>query len=167
MPSIERIKKRHLLKKRDHREEVERIEKKLGSLVGLGEDDRFEEGILDDGTRILILDDDILFFEKDGRLFPTVHALLKDMVKIPEVTVDMGAVRFVVNGADIMRPGIIKIDDGIEEDSVVGIIEERHGKALAVGVAQLNSQEMRSIDTGKVILSVHHVNDELWDFSKE
>jgi len=167
MPSIERIKKRHLLKKRDHREEVERIEERLGSLVGLGEDDRFEEGILDDGTRILILGDDILFFEKDGRLFPTVHALLKDMVKIPEVTVDMGAVRFVVNGADIMRPGITQIDDGIEEDSVVGVIEERHGKALAVGVAQLDSQNMRAADTGKVILNVHYVNDELWDFSKD
>ncbi len=167
MPSIERIKKRHLLKKRDHREEVERIEERLGILVGLGEDDRFEEGILDDGTRILILGDDILFFEKDKRLFPTVHALLKDMVKIPEVTVDMGAVRFVINGADIMRPGITKIDDGIEKDSVVGVIEERHGKALAVGVAQLDSQNMRAADTGKVILNVHHVNDELWDFSKD
>jgi PUA domain protein len=167
MPKFERIKKRHLLKKSSHRREVEHIEKVLGApLIGLDSKDRFEEGILDDGSRVLLLNDIILFFEYDGIIIPTIHALLEGKVKLPQVTVDMGAVRYVVNGADIMRPGITKIDDGIQVGSVVAIVDERHGKPLAIGISKLNTEEMRVTESGKVVQSIHYVNDALWDFSK-
>jgi PUA-domain protein len=167
MPKIERIKKRHLLKKSAQRREVENIEKVLGvPLVGLDSKDRFEEGILDDGSRVLLFNDTILFFEYEGLIIPTIHALLEGKVTLPQVTVDMGAVRYVVNGADIMRPGITKIDDGIQVGSVVAIVDERHGKPLAIGISKLNSDDMRAAESGKVVQSVHYVNDALWDFSK-
>jgi predicted RNA-binding protein (TIGR00451 family) len=128
--------------KSSQRREVENIERILGTpLVGLDPKERFEEGILDDGSRVLLLNDTILFFEYDGLIIPTIHALLEGKVSLPEITVDMGAVRYVVNGADIMRPGITKIDEGIQVGSVVAIVDERHGKP-------------------------HYVNDALWDFSK-
>jgi PUA domain protein len=168
MPKIERIKKRHLLKKSAQRREVEKIEKVLGtSLVGLDSKVRFEEGILDDGSRVLLFNDTILFFEYENLVIPTIHAILDGRVKLPQVTVDMGAVRHVVNGADIMRPGITNIDDGIEVGSVVAIVDERHGKPLAIGISKLNTEDMRAAESGKVIQSIHYVNDALWDFSKE
>jgi PUA domain protein len=167
MPKFERIRKRHLLKKSVHRRELENIEKVLGApITGLDAKARFEEGFLDDGSRVLILDDTILFFEYRGLIIPTIHALLEDKVKLPQVTVDMGAVRYVVNGADIMRPGVTKIDEGISKGSVVAIVDERHGKPLAIGISKLDTEDMRLADGGKVIESIHYVNDALWDFSK-
>jgi predicted RNA-binding protein (TIGR00451 family) len=49
---------------------------------------------------------------------------------------------------------------------VVAIVDERHGKPLAVGIALLSTAELRAADSGKVVRSVHHVNDQLWDFTK-
>jgi PUA domain protein len=167
MPKIERIKKRHLLKKREQKLELERLENDLGSSIGLGSDVQLESGILDDGSRILLLNGDIVFFESEGRFFPTLKALLTGIIHIPKVTVDMGAVKFVVNGADIMRPGITQVDDEVKEDGIVSVVDERHGKPLAVGISSLSAADLRAATSGKVVRSVHHVNDELWDFSKQ
>jgi PUA domain protein len=167
MPKIEKIRKRHLLKKSAHRRELEKIEQLLGApLAGLDPKERFEEGILDDGSRVLLLNDVILFFEHNGLVVPTIHALLDGKVKLPQITVDMGAVRYVVNGADIMRPGITKIDEGIQIGSVVAIVDERHSKPLAIGISNLTTEDMRAAKSGKVVRSIHYVNDALWDFSK-
>ena len=167
MPKIEKIKKRHLLKKREQKAELERIAAALGTEVkDLDPKTQFEAGVLDDGSRVLLDRGEILFFESEGMLFPTLHALLKGMIIIPRISVDMGAVRFVVNGADIMRPGVTNIEDGIEEGSVVAIVDERHGKPLAVGISLFSTSELRAAESGKVVRSIHHVNDDLWDFTK-
>ena len=165
MPKIERIRKRHPMKKRDQRRELERIENILSSsITGLDEKTKLEEGVLDDGSRVILVEGEIIFFETDGVLFPTLRALLSEVVRIPRVTVDMGAVKFVVNGADIMRPGITHIEDGIKTGSIVAIVDERHGKPLAVGVSKMSSEGLRSAVSGKVIQSIHHVGDKLWEF---
>ena len=80
------------------------------------------------------------------------------------VTVDAGAVGFVSNGADVMRPGIVDADTAIEPEDPVIIVEETHGKALAVGIARVSGEEMLG-EQGKVIDSVHHVGDEIFTFS--
>lgn len=168
MPTIERIKKRHFLKKKEQRKEIERIEDDLGSIVkGLDDKAQLEGGVLDDGSRVLLLDGEMVFFEHENRMFPTLRSLLHEIVSIPTVTVDMGAVRFVVNGADIMRPGITEVDDGISPNDIVAVVDERHRKPLAVGVSELSSEGLRATKTGKVVLSVHHINDPLWEFGKD
>ncbi len=166
MPKIEKIKKRHLLKRKQQKAELEKIESALGTEIRVDVSTQLETGILDDDTRVLIYQNEILFFERENRFFPTLHALLKDMISIPRIAVDMGAIRYVVNGADIMRPGITKIDDDVRKDAAVAIVDEKHGKPLAVGIATMDSEEMRTATSGKVVLSVHHVNDRLWDFTK-
>ncbi len=166
MPTIDRIKKRHLMKKREQRDEIDRIEKDLGTSLGLDDKSQFESGILDDGSLILLLDGEIIFFEHEGRQFPTLRAILNGIIKIPQITVDMGAVKFVVNGADIMRPGITQIDDDVTENGIVAIVDERHGKPLAIGVSKLSAEDLRSASSGKVVKSIHHVNDPLWEFGK-
>jgi PUA-domain protein len=166
MPKIERIKKRHLLKKREQRDEIEQIESDLGSSIGLDAKGQLESGVLDDGSRILLLNNEILFFEYEGRNYPTLRAILDGIITIPTVTVDMGAVKFVVNGADIMRPGITKVDDAVTANGIVAIIDERHGKPLAVGVSKLSASDLRAATSGKVVKSIHHVNDDLWNFGK-
>lgn len=167
MPKIERIKKRHLLKKREQKEEIERIEKEIGSSIEkMDAKTQLEGGVLDDGSRIFLLNGEIIFFEYEGRMFPTLRALLDGLIDVPRVTVDMGAVRFVVNGADIMRPGITEIDDRVKENGIVVIVDETHGKPLAVGVSMMSAEPLRAASGGKVIKSIHHINDNLWVFGK-
>ena len=167
MPKIERIKKRHLLKKREHKEEIARIEQEIGSsITQLDTKTQIEGGILDDGSRILLLDGEIIFFEHEGRMFPALRALLDGLIDVPRVTVDMGAVRFVVNGADIMRPGITEIDSRVKENGIVVIVDENHGKPLAVGVSKMSAQSLKAASGGKVIKSIHHINDDLWIFGR-
>ena len=51
------------------------------------------------------------------------------------MTVDTGAIPYVVNGADIMRPGIVAVTDDVKANAPVQIVDERHGKPLAIGIA--------------------------------
>lgn len=166
MPRIEKIKKRHLLKRKQQKTEIEKIEGALGTRVNIDDKTQLEIGLLDDGTEVLIYQNEILFFAKDNRYFPSLHALLNGMVTVPKVIVDMGAVRFVVNGADIMRPGVTGVEDEVRAGSVVAVVDENHAKPLAVGLATMDADEIRNATKGKVVLSVHHVNDHLWDFTK-
>ncbi|WP_436932609.1 RNA-binding protein [Halosimplex halobium] len=80
------------------------------------------------------------------------------------VTVDAGAVSFVSDGADVMRPGIVSADDSIDAGDLVAINEESHGKFLAVGRAKTDGSDMVG-DSGKVVESIHHVGDDLFEFS--
>jgi PUA domain protein len=80
------------------------------------------------------------------------------------VTVDAGAIQFVSDGADVMRPGIVETTDDIEAGDLVVINEENHGKFLAVGRAKADSDAMLG-DEGRVVESLHHVGDELYELS--
>lgn len=101
------------------------------------------------------------YFRYEQRWIPTLKFLQQRQL-LKKITVDMGAVKFVVNGADIMRPGIVAIEDGIAAQEAVVIIDVQHHKALAVGLALYDSKEMQEIKTGKVIKNLHYVGDEIW-----
>ena len=55
-----------------------------------------------------------LWKSKDGYI-PVLTLLLNKQVDLKTVVVDMGAIRFVTNGADVMRPGITKIESTIKK----------------------------------------------------
>jgi len=118
-----------------------------------------KDKIEEDDTCILI-NNKTAFFMKDQQYFPTLRFL--DHVQMKHVKVDAGAVRFVVSGADVMRPGITEIDDTIEENDPVIIIEQTHGKALAIGSALYSGIEMKKLEKGKCIKNLHYVGDEIW-----
>src|SRR5215203_466629 len=52
----------------------------------------------------------------------------------PSVVVDMGAIKFVCNGAKIMRPGITRFDN-FKKGDYVTVKDEKFSKILAVGRA--------------------------------
>ena len=86
--------------------------------------------------------------------------------KFPYVTVDMGAVKFVCKGANVMRPGIIKFSD-FESGEIVCVIEESQNKFLAVGKAEMSSKEAQDASKGEVIKNMHYVSDNFWESKKE
>jgi len=86
----------------------------------------------------------------------------KCVQSLPRVVVDMGAVAHVANGADIMRPGIRDIPSNFGKGDLLVIVDEKYSKPLALGLAEMESTEMKSMIKGKVIRNVHFVGDELW-----
>jgi len=86
--------------------------------------------------------------------------------KFPHVVVDMGAVKFVCNGANVMRPGIRKYAD-FEKDQIVCVKEESKQKFLAVGKALVSSSEMESLAKGEVVKNLHYISDKYWEAKKE
>jgi len=111
--------------------------------------------------KILFVNNKPCFFYLDKKIVPTLKLMLRHKF-LKEIVVDMGAVRFVINGADVMRPGIKHIEEGIKKEDFVVIVDETHKKPLAIGVAAFDSEEMKKLEKGKVIENLHHVGDEIW-----
>ncbi len=79
-----------------------------------------------------------------------------------QVVVDEGAVRHVVNGANVMRPGIKSYTDFDAGDLVV-VKEEVYGRPIALGVALVPSRELASMSRGVVVRNLHHLRDRAWE----
>jgi len=86
--------------------------------------------------------------------------------KFPYVIVDMGAIKFVCKGANIMRPGITKFSD-FENGEIVCVIEESQHKFLAVGKAEIPSKQLDEIKKGEVVKNMHYISDIFWESEKE
>ena len=107
-----------------------------------------------------------LWKSEDGYI-PVLTLLLNKRVDLKTIVVDFGAVRYVANGADVMRPGITKIDPSIKKGDIVRIIEETKNRALAVGKALYDASEMEIKSSGKVIKNLHTIQDSVWEFEKQ
>jgi len=117
-----------------------------------------EKGLIITGNGITAvkIGDDILPFLDDSPI----------LEKFPYVTVDMGAIKFVCKGANIMRPGITKFSD-FESGEIVCVVEESQNKFLAVGKAEMSSKELEDTKNGEVIKNMHYISDIFWESKKE
>jgi PUA domain protein len=100
-----------------------------------------------------------------GMLFPTLTSD-RFLVPLPKVFVDRGAIPHVCNGANIMAPGIVRFGGEFRKGNFVLIVDEIHGKQLAIGEALYDLEEAKKIMHGIVFKNVHFVGDEIWDFLK-
>jgi len=103
-----------------------------------------------------------LFLEIDGNLIPTFYALKSYDFKLPKVIVDEGAVPHILNGADVLRPGIREVQGSFEANEVVVVVEEKHGVPIAVGNALIPWSAAVNAKRGKVVKVLHYVGDPVW-----
>jgi PUA domain protein len=85
--------------------------------------------------------------------------------KFPKAIVDTGAIKFVCNGANVMRPGIKKFTE-FQKDDIICVVEEVHNKFLAIGKALVSSAEMATISKGEVVKNLHYISDKYWEAAK-
>ncbi|MUV85490.1 RNA-binding protein [Natronomonas sp. CBA1123] len=155
------VKSRHHLRS----DEISELEADLADHLGVDLDgDSYERVEFTDVDReVVLVDGDPLVASFDGDLFLTVRGANEYPPQNHVVTVDSGAISFVSDGANVMRPGITEATDDIEPGDLVVIVEETHSKALAIGRAEADGDDMVG-DSGKVVESLHHVGDDLYDF---
>ena len=111
--------------------------------------------LVGENFKILKLKDEFIPFLSDVTLLES----------FPSVTVDMGAVKFMCNGANVMRPGIKNHSEFLKDD-IVCVIEESQHKYLAVGKSLVNSSDMKDLSKGEVIKNLHYISDKYWEISK-
>jgi PUA-domain protein len=119
-----------------------------------------ERAETDEGVDLIFVDGRPLLMIIEGQPFFTVLGAIELKPNKRLVVVDSGAVRFIVNGADVMKPGIVSADPKIAAGDLVVVVEERHKKPLAIGRALIPGTEMKG--EGKAIKSLHHVGDQVW-----
>lgn len=117
-------------------------------------------------VEIFVVNGKPLFARSEGTLLPTLTSNGVFQF-LPKIVVDMGAVPHVCSGADLMAPGVVQIDGDFNTEDLLLIVDERHGKPLAIGVALLDSHVVRKLKHGKVVKNIHYVGDRLWKTLKE
>ena len=112
----------------------------------------------------LLRDGRVIAFERGGAWHLAVRALLELVPPGGWVQVDMGAVPFLRNGANVMAAGINDVDEAVVKDALVWVREENHKRPLAVGEASMDGAEMVAATRGKAVKTLHFIGDSIWDF---
>ncbi|MDP2845732.1 MAG: RNA-binding protein [Candidatus Methanoperedens sp.] len=159
-----KIKSRNVLRKTDQKALVNDIVEAFGDVSSF--ENRKLEYVESDECNFIFVDGEPLLFKIEGKIFPTVKGALKLNPTRRRVTVDPGAVKFIINGADTMAPGIVEADPAIKEGDLVIVVEQAHGKALAIGRALMPGKDMPG-GKGKAVKSIHYVGDEIWNLEQK
>ncbi|HKZ94929.1 MAG TPA: DUF1947 domain-containing protein [Candidatus Bathyarchaeia archaeon] len=101
-----------------------------------------------------------------GVLVPTL-LFEKALLRLPKIVVNMGAVPHICNGADVLAPGVVKVDGAFLANDFAVVVDERHRKPLAVVIALVDSEAIRGLARGKVAGNLHYVGDALWSLLKK
>lgn len=123
--------------------------------------------------RLYYIDDDTVIVTgnglkavKQGNRYIPFLSEIETLKKFPHVTVDMGAVKFMCNGANVMRPGITEYTK-FGKDELVCVVEESQHKFLAIGKSCVSSDELDSLTKGQVLENLHYISDKYWEEGKE
>jgi PUA domain protein len=160
--------KRSYLKDKEVKLILERISKilYLAQTNFIDDNSKFEAMSLTFGGRVFFVDEIPSFIEFGNEIFPTLFNE-RVLSKIPSLTVNIGAVPYICNGADVMAPGVTKINGDFEIGRIITISEEKFSKKIAVVRALYRSQEIIGKQQGKVAENLHYVSDKFWEALKQ
>ena len=123
------------------------------------------EVIFTDNMSLYLFEGKPFLFKSEDKLIPTLF-FENYISSAPKIVVDMGAVPHLCNGADVMAPGVRRVEGEFLKGDFVKIVDEKYGKVIAIGDALFNSNEIIKLTQGKVIRNLHHVGDNIYEVSK-
>lgn len=110
------------------------------------------------------------FNERERNYLPTLKTLHKFPNLLPKVQVDRGAIKYVLQGANIMCPGLTSpggdISAKIPKGTSVAIMAENKKHALGIGITTMSTENMKAINKGIAINNLHCLMDGLWQVRK-
>jgi len=118
--------------------------------------------------QLVVINNEIMFFSvREGPFIPTLKLLHQyPSIMHAKMQVDRGAVKYVLNGADIMCPGFTSrggaLPVSIEAEQPVAIYAEGKEHAMAVGLTKMSTEQIRTLNKGIAVESYHFLMDELW-----
>jgi PUA domain protein len=157
------VKKLHSIRKSQAQDLLARLAEQIGPSTDLFHAEMIEVLETTANVSLFMVNKKPMLMATEDWVFPTLKGALQCPFPERRVVVDAGAIPFVVNGADIMRPGIVSCTDDVKANAPVQIVDERHGKALAIGIALFDAPALRAGTAGKMVKKFHHVGDEIWN----
>jgi PUA domain protein len=140
---ISKILKRNFFDKTDKRTRIEMVE-------------------LNPKGELILLNNEAAFIQVEDEFFPTLLNT-SSLDELPSITLDMGAIPYICNGADVMAPGLVKIDGDFTVGDILVVVEERFSKTIAVAKALYASNEVAEKKRGKIAINLHYVGDAFWE----
>ncbi|MDH5460051.1 MAG: DUF1947 domain-containing protein [Candidatus Bathyarchaeia archaeon] len=119
-----------------------------------------------DFAEILLINSKPLLVKAGESVFPTL-IFNKLFALMPKVVVDMGAVPHMCNGADVMAPGIVRFEGKFRKGDFIIVVDERHGKPIAMGEVVYDVDAAKKATQGVVVKNIHFVGDKIWNFVKK
>ena len=146
---------RHLLSEKDKKELLNKIKIKYGwdidGKVELGKEKKevyyFIDGLL-------------AFFSEE--LIPTICLIQKFKLNMASVTVDEGAVKHIVKGADLFAPGIVSYDCECKEGDIV-LVKTKTGLPISIIKVVMPKEKAITERKGKFGINLHYISDKIWD----
>lgn len=153
---------RHVLSKSERRKLVEELKAALPAAAELVEEaEKVELARLRQLNVELLIIEGVPAVVLGKEAYPTVLAAHKLNLRLPVAVVDMGAVPHILNGADVMAPGIVEVERFNAGDAVyVADVEKR--RVFAAGRALMSSDGIMRVRRGKAIKNLHYAGDKLW-----
>ena len=156
-------KRRHSIRKSQVSGILERLREEIGDGAEQFSGKMIEIIETNQDVHLYLIDKEPVILEKDGILFPSLRGAVSRPFPQKRIVVDMGAVSYVVNGADIMRPGVVDATPDVTAGKPVQIVDERHGKPLALGIALFDAADLLAQEKGKISRTWHYVGDDIWN----
>ena len=145
--------------------EVDVLASELNEIIGcdtFGSNDIIETAEAG-GVKLILLKGNPIAMYFDDEPFPTIYGLLQYPATKRFVTVDMGAVKFLANGADVMAPGVVDAHPEVKKGMSVWVRDVNNERALVIGVALMDAGDMIVASDGKAVKTHHYVGDKFWD----
>jgi PUA domain protein len=159
--------RRHFLKAREARSLLNEASKKLKvDLAQIFKAKVNVELVETEFAEIFLINGKPLLVKAEENVFPTL--IFNEFFTLaPKVVVDMGAVSHVCNGANVMAPGIVSFEGEFRKGDFVFVVDEKHGKPIAVGEIIYDMNVAKKVKHGIVVRNIHFVGDKIWNFIKK
>jgi PUA domain protein len=158
--------RRYSLKEKEAKALLAKASERLGlDLTQFSKSKASFEVVESDSGEVFLINGKPFLFKAGDDVFPTL-VFDQFLDSAPRVVVDMGAIPYVCKGANVMAPGIRRFDGSFRKDSLVVIVDERHGKALSIGEILYDPEEAKNVKQGPVVRNIHFVSDKIWNLIK-
>ena len=157
------IKKRHAIKKSQLTTLMKKLTESIGEEAKLYTAPMIEIAETASKFNIYIIDKKPLVIEMETWAFPTLRGAVLRPFTGRRIVVDMGAIPYVINGADVMRPGIVSVTDDVRAGLPALVVDESHDKPLAVVLPLYDAAGILALEKGKAAKNIHYIGDELWN----
>jgi len=159
--------RRHFIKEKEAKailqEASEKLKKNLETVFGSKMN---MELIETDFCEIFLINGKPSLFKVGKNIYPTL-IFEEALASMPKIVVDMGAIRHICNGANVMAPGIVHFEGNFGKGDLVVVVDEKHGKPIAVGEVLYDDNVIGKIRQGVVVKNVHFIGDKVWKSIKE
>jgi len=156
--------KKWVLSRRDSAEMISKIEASLVLSLQLPKSAQANCAEPEEGAVFVVLGG--FEFVQAGEAFFPYLGSPDALALFPQAVVDEGAIRFLLNGADVMRPGMRRFDDWGPAGRMVVVKEEKKGRAIAVGTGLVSGSQAKEMTKGGCLKNLHHAGDRYWNLHK-